>query len=223
MLPDYDATLGYLEARYLTLEALAGASGLNPDRLRTLIDAGCLPAHSHVAIFGLRVEALVNGSHPTTEKRIEFYHPDLAGLAREADSLAAALGLNGAATELRRRHDAAVALAAQLEAGSPAHRDLAEMAWAAWRDGTYGVCLQQLATPNMIRKATAVDALKAALDQAEREGPAGVDADALDAALTRYASVTGPFGPHERDGSTRALVYEPALALRRSLAGYVPS
>jgi hypothetical protein len=221
MLPDYDDTLAYLEGRYLTLQGLADASGLAEERLLELIDAGCLPDHSHEATFSLRVEAVVNGSHPTADKRIGFYHPDLAGLAREAEALVGALGLAGGATEIRRRHDDAVALAAGLEAGSPAHRDLAERTWAAWRNGTYGVCLQEVATPNMIRKVMATELMKGALEQ--RDDPATIDADALDAALARYASVTGPFGPHERDGSTRALVYEPALALRRSLAGYVPS
>ncbi len=221
MLPDYDDTLAYLEGRYLTLQGLADATRLSPARLRTLIDAGCLPAHSHEATFSLSVAAVINGAHPTAEKKVGFYHPDLVGIAREADDLAGRLGLEGAAAELRRRHDTAVAITADLEAGLPAHRDLADRAWAAWRNGTYGVCLQQVATPNMIRKVMATETMKAALEQAGRDGPGAVDAGALDAALESYASVTGPFGPHERDGSTRALVYEPALALRQSLVGDV--
>ena len=180
-----------------------------------------------MATFSLRVEALVNGSHPTTEKRIEFYHPDLAGLAREADALAVTLGLDAAAAELRRRHDAAVALAAELEAGSAAHLDLADRAWAAWRRRN----LWRLPAAGLDARHDPQGAghrrevLKAALEQSGREGRGGdrIDTGALDSALARYVSVAGPFGPHERDGSTRALVYEPALALRRSLAGYVPS
>lgn len=219
MLPAYDDTLGYLEGRYLTLDGLAAASGLPPERLQVLIDAGCLPAHSHAAVLSLRVETVINGSHATADKRVRFYHPDVAGLAREADELASAHGLDAACAALRDRHDEAVSLAAGLEARSAAHGELADAAWTAWRDGTFGVCLQRVSTPDMIQKVLATQQMKAFLDQAGRDGAARIDIRALDSALERYAAVTGPFGPQERDGSTRALVYEPALALRRSLAG----
>jgi hypothetical protein len=218
MLPGYDDTLGYLAARYLTLQGLAEASGLPAARLLDLIDGGCLPAHSHAAVLSLRVDTIINGSHPTAEKLIRFYHPDLADLARETDALARAQGLEAASATIRARHDAAVARAAGLEPGAPAHRELADAAWVAWRDGTFGVCLKHVSTPDMIQKVLATNRMKAALEQAQHEGPAAVDVRGLVGALERYAAVTGPFGPQERDGSTRALVYEPALALWRSLA-----
>lgn len=55
------------------------------------------------------------------------------------------------------------------------------------------------------------------LERAKMEGLSQVDKPQLQDALERYASVTGPFGPHERDNSTRTLIYEPALALRSEL------
>jgi hypothetical protein len=219
MLPAYDETFAYLEGRYLTLPALAEASGLPAARLEVLIEAGCLPGHSHEAILSLRVETAISGSHVTADKRVRYYHPDLAGLAVEADTLARDLGLAAASAALRERHDAAVALAAGQPCGSPAHRQLADGAWAAWRDGTYGICLQRVSTPDMIRKVLATRRLKAILEDARATTPDAATLQALDAALEDYAAVTGPFGPQERDGSTRALVYEPALALRRSLGG----
>jgi hypothetical protein len=212
MLPTYDDTTSYLETRYLTLPQLASAARLSEPRVEALIAAGCLPGHSHEAWLSLRVEAVINGSHPTADKRVRYYHPDLVDLAVEADHLAVARGMETAARFLRERHDDAVAQAASLRKGTPEHVSLADRAWAAWRDGTFGVCLLRISTEDMIRKVQATEQLKAML-----EGRVGPDAAALDRALTTYAAVTGPFGPHERHGSTRALVYEPALALQRSL------
>lgn len=218
MPPDYDETLGYLQGRYLTLEGLAEASGLTSSRLEALIDGGCLPAHSHEAVLSLRVDTAISGSHPTTDKRVRYYHPDLVRLAAEAEQLARASGLQAASQALRERHAAAVAVAAGLAAGSRAHRDLADNAWAAWRDGTFGVCLQRVSTPDMIQKVMATQRMKAIVERARTQTPAEAEIQALDMALQRYAAVAGPFGPQEVAGSTRALVYEPALALRRSLA-----
>ena len=70
----------------------------------------------------------------------------------------------------------------------------------------------------MIRKVMATERMKTILQDAAVEGGADVDAAALTAALQQYAAVTGQFGPHEREGSTRALVYEPALALNARIS-----
>jgi hypothetical protein len=218
MVASYDETLGYLERNYLTLEQLTAASGVAAARLQELIGAGCLPAHSHEATFSLRVEARINGSHPTEDKCVQFFHRDLIQLAAEADQLARRIGIEAAARALRERHDAAVAAEGSLELGSPAHRDLADRAWAAWRDGTFGVCLRRVSTADMIRKVMATEQMKSFLQHAAAEGCGVVDGRALAAALERYAAVTGPFGPHEREGSTRALVYEPALSLNTQIS-----
>jgi len=212
----FDDTAAYLDANYLTMAGLAEASGLSPSRLEALIAGGCLPAHSHEAVFSLRVETRINGSHPTEDKVVRYYHPDLAELAVEADRLARELDLDAASAALRARHDAAVAGAAGLAAGSAAHRELADRTWATWRDGTYGVCLQRVSTADMVQKVLATRQMEAILAAPQARAPDAATLEALDEALQRYAEVTGPFGPQERDGSTRARVYEPALALRRS-------
>jgi hypothetical protein len=78
MTATYDETLDYLQGRFLTLEQLSERSGLTPKRLETLIDTGLMPGHSHEATFRLTVYARVNGRHPTEDKRVRYYHPDLA-------------------------------------------------------------------------------------------------------------------------------------------------
>jgi hypothetical protein len=104
--------------------------------------------------------------------------------------------------------------ASSLAASDPALRELADYAWWMWRDGTIGVCLQRFAPANIVRKTEAVEAMAAALERAAADGPGGVERNKLDAALQAYAAHAGPFGPHERQtSSTRARIYEPALAL----------
>jgi hypothetical protein len=213
MTATYDETLDYLQHHFLTLDQLAERSGLAPSRLEALIDAGLMPAHAHEATFRLTVYARVNGHHPTDDRRVRYYHPDLAELAKAADAAAQTLGLVGGAAAIRAQHDAEVFAASSLAAGDPALRALADDAWWMWRDGTIGVCLQRFAPANIVRKSEAVAAMAEALEQAAADGPDAVDRRKLDAALAAYAAHAGPFGPHERHTSTRARIYEPALAL----------
>jgi hypothetical protein len=166
-------------------------------------------------VFSLAVSAPINGDHEVAARSVRYFHPDKADLAHEADALARRVGNEAAAAILRERHDQAVAREAGLEPGSEAHLALAERAWSAWRQGTHGVCLQRVTPQAMIRKVLATQRLEAALSDAEAGRP--VDRESLVDALARYASVAGPFGPHERDGSTRARIYEPAQALLDTL------
>jgi len=213
MTATYEETLDYLQRHFLTLEQLSERSGLAPSRLEALIDAGLMPAHSHEATFRLTVYARVNGHHPTEDKRVRYYHPDLAELAKAADTAAQDLGLADAAIAVRAQHDAEVFAASSLAAGDLALRAFADDAWWIWRDGTIGVCLQRFAPANIVRKTEAVEAMAIALEQAAADGPGAVDRSALEVALEAYAAVAGPFGPHELDTSTRARIYDPALAL----------
>lgn len=217
MTATYDETLDYLDQHYLTLEQLSERSGLTPARLEALMADGLMPGHSHEATFALTVYARVNGHHPTADKRVRYYHPDLAALATVADAAVRELGPVQAAAAIRSRHDDAVRRASSLPADDPALRALADDAWGFWRDGTIGVCLQRFSPADIVRKTEAVEAMAAALEQAAAEGPTAVDRRGLDAALEAYAAAAAPFGPHERDGSTRALIYEPALALAARL------
>ncbi len=159
----------------------------------------------------------MNGDHPTEGKQVRYYHPDLAGMAAAADAAAEKTSIAETALAIRARHDAAVLEASSLPAGGHALKTLTESAWEAWCDGTLGVCLQRFSPTDIVRKTEAVNAMEAALETARADGPASVDRLALEAALAVYAAVAGPFGPHERAGSTRATVYEPALALAASI------
>jgi hypothetical protein len=215
MTAGFDETLAYLQARYLTPEQLAEAAGLTVARVDELIEAGLAPPHTHLARFALTVSAPINGVHEVEPRTVRYFHPDKAAIVRQADALAREVGVQAAAETLRQRHDLAVAEEAGLEVGSEAHRALSDRAWAAWRQGTHGVCLQRVAPQTMIRKVLATARLEAALASADAGRP--VDRDDLADALDRYASVAGPFGPHELAGSTRARIYEPARALLLTL------
>jgi hypothetical protein len=214
MTATYEETLAYLETRFLTLEQLSKRSGLAAARLEGLIATGLMPCHSHEATFRLSVYARVNGHHPTTDRVVRYYHPDLVELAKAADEADRELG-ESAAAAMRARHDDAVA---ETSRRPPGHeRDaFADAGWWMWLDGTIGVCLQRFGTANIVRKAEALETMAAALSDAAAGRP--VDRPALAEAVATYAQVTGPFGPHERDGSSRAKIYEPAVALAERLA-----
>jgi hypothetical protein len=213
MTATYEETLDYLQRCFLTLDQLSERAGLAPSRLEALIDAGLMPAHSHEATFRLTVYARVNGHHPTEDKLVRYYHPDLVELAKAAEAAARTLGLVEGGAAIRAQHDAEVFAASSLPAGDPALRALADDAWWMWRDGTIGVCLQRFSPANIVRKTEAVETMASALQRASADGPGAVDRCSLDAALHAYAAHAGPFGPHERHASTRARIYEPALAL----------
>ena len=217
MTATYEETLDYLEQHFLTLEALVARTGLPAARLQALIDSGLMPGHSHEATFRLTVYARVNGHHATEDRRVRYYHPDLVELASAAEIASKRLGAAEAAVAIRRRHDDAVRQASSLAPGDPALQALADDAWSVWRDGTIGVCLQRFSPADIVRKTEAVEAMAAALERASASGVTSVDRRRLQAALASYAAVASPFGPHERDGSTRAQVYEPALALAGKL------
>jgi hypothetical protein len=85
------------------------------------------------------------------------------------------------------------------------------------------VCLRRFSTKHIVRKLAATERMKAMLALAAAHGDRAVDRRALGEAAEAYADVTGPFGPHERDGSTRALVYEPALALAARIDAAEPA
>jgi hypothetical protein len=214
MTATYEETLAYLESRFLTLEQLSERSGLAASRIGELIAAGLMPCHSHEATFRLSVYARVNGHHPTTDRVVRYYHPDLAQLAKAADAAERELG-EGAPADIRARHDAAVAETSRRPPGR--ERDaFADAGWWMWLDGTIGVCLQRFGTANIVRKTEALETMAAALADAQAGRP--VDRPALAEATRTYAAVAGPFGPHERDGSSRAKIYEPAAALADRLA-----
>ncbi len=204
----FDETLAYLEENYLTLEALAQRSDVPPMRIEELISWNCLPPHSHEAELTIAVTTAISGRHEAAPKRIRYYHRSLVALAIEADRLAQAKGLNAAATDIRQQFEREVA-----EAARSATDETIKGAWKAWCDGTYGVCLKEVAPGNMIRKVAATQKMQGLLDKAQSAPLDASEIAELRDATQRYEEVTGPFGPHEVADSTRGRVYEPAMRL----------
>ena len=213
MTAGYDETLAYLRTDYLTLDELAGQSGVDTDRIERLIETGCLPPHSHEATLDVTVATRILGSHQAETKRIRYYHPSLVAMTKDADREAAAKGIEAAAAERRNRFDSEIARTAGLEPGSPALAKLTAFAWEHWRAGTFGVCLKEIAPGNMVQKLSATEKMQALLDTA-KSAPLGAGEIAeLKEATQQYEEVAGPFGPHEVEDSTRVRVYGPAMRL----------
>ena len=204
----FNETLAYLEENYLTLEALAHESGVSPARIEELIEWKCLPPHSHEAELTIAVTTAISGRHEAAPKRIRYYHRSLVALAIEADRLAQTKGLSAAATDIRQWFEMEVA-----EGAGSATDETIKDAWKAWCDGTYGVCLKEVAPGDMIRKVAATRMMQALLDKAQSAPLSASEIAELRDATQRYEEVTGPFGPHEVADSTRGRVYEPAMRL----------
>ncbi len=212
MTATFDETLNYLNENFLTLPELADHADVSPERILELIAAGCLPPHAHEAIFHFCVVTNISGSHETGEKRVRYYHPSQVQLTRLAHSRALQVGLDRTAAEIfdSFREEA---FAAAMKWGFQRGDQIAKLAWGAFRDGTFGVCLKQISASDMIRKVAATNKMKSLLEVARQRPLSSKEHWILVRAIAEYESVTGPFGPHEIQSSSRGLVLAPAKEL----------
>ena len=90
----------YLDAHYLTLEELAARGGASPARVLELIDALCVPPHSH-EVRGVTVFASTFGEYTAAAAPRRYYHPSVADWVRKASALARTHSLAEVARLLR--------------------------------------------------------------------------------------------------------------------------
>lgn len=191
-----EETLAYIEARYLSLEALAERSGVSPARIEELIAAECAPPHSYAIAGEMTVESAFGAYRlPMTSRR--FYAPALVDWIRRADPLAREIGLEAAARAMREAFLGPIGEALPSRwANGP------EEAWALLRDGSWSLCLDDITPEAVIAKESARSTL------ADAQAGAGDRA----AAIAAYDSVATPFAPHERPESSRVREVDPHRA-----------
>jgi hypothetical protein len=202
--------LSYLFGGYLSLEQLAERSGVPADRIAELIDARCVPPHSHEARLTLAVASEVTPKLQIPESRIRFYHPSLVRWVKAAEDLARTRGLEAVADQVRARFLAE--LEESFNADEKAIPRLAERHWRALMAGIHGICLRDVTARSMVLKQRAVAVVTRLLQEVSGSELDAAQAREFEAALEQYEAVAGPFGPHEIAQSSRGRVVEAARA-----------
>ena len=197
-----DEILAYVAENYVSIEHLVARTQVAAERITELIAAECVPPHAY-DITGEIVISSAFGSfrQPMAPRRV--YHPSLATWIQRAEPLAREIGLKDAARKIRAEFLAPIAEALPDRwPGGP------EDAWALLRDGSWGLCLKDIAPENAITKERARIAV-AAHREAKPQDPT-----ALNVEIANYDAVALPFAPHERPESSREREIGPARQRR---------
>jgi hypothetical protein len=205
---DIDEVQGYLDRNYLTLEQLAERAGVAPERVLELVDAQCVPPHSH-EVRGVAVFASTFGEYAAPVPPRRYYHPSLVDWVEKADALARQHRLADVARQMRTDFEQAFEDA--LEGRAPPWPKGVNHAWAYLMDGTWGLCLKEISAPNMLRKEYARSKIAHIAARVRDGRPSeGQRATLLDA-IERYNEVATDFAPHERADSSRCREVEAVI------------
>lgn len=230
---DNRATQAYLDAHFLRAGDMAEATGIAPERLRELVDAGLVPAPSYVVSDSELVSAAF-GPLPCTGLAAGAYmHREMQGWIDAALEALREHGDNGASAALRESfttsmHAALLVLHREeiqpLEvfdagstAGDAALDALIASHWQAHLKGIFGVCVRHpgdIAT--IASKETAQALLGRLTDSGTRQGYSAGETAALRGLIARYAEACSPFAPPEYPRSSRKRYVED---LPKQLAG----
>ncbi len=190
----------YLDAHYLTLEELAARGGASPARVLELIDALCVPPHSH-EVRGVTVFARTFGEYTAAAAPRRYYHPSVADWVRKASALARTHSLAEVARLLREEFEWDYTEA--LGGRTPPWPRGVDYAWGYLMDGTWGLCLQEITAANLLAKGFA----RAKIASLVKPDPGHVLSPGarreLTAAIKQYDRVALDFGPHEFADSSR--------------------
>ncbi len=190
----------YLDANYLTLEDLAARAGITPDRVLELVDALCVPPHSH-EVRGVTIFASTFGEYTAPIPPARYYHPSLVDWVRKASALARRHTLADVARRMRK--DFEQAFEAALDGRSPPWPRGVDYAWAYLMDGTWGLCLKEISVPNLLQKEFARQTIAHLVSPDSHHELSAAARAALIEAIAAYNEVAADFGPHELGDSSR--------------------
>ena len=199
---DRDDVERYLKANYLTLEELAAQGGVTPERTQELIDAHCVPPHSH-EVRGVAIFASTFGEYSASLPPLRYYHPTLVDWLRKASALARRHSLADVARRMRK--DFEEAFEAALDGRPPPWARGVDHAWAYLMDGTWGLCLKEISIANLLQKEFARRTIAGLVSPDPNHVLSPTARAALIAAIESYNEVATAFGPHERGDSSRCL------------------
>ncbi len=200
----------YLDDSYLTLEALAERAGVDAARVGHLIDAQCVPPHSH-EVRGVTVFAGSFEDYAVAAPPRRYYHPSLVAWVTRAEDLAASHAL--AEVARLQREDFAREFTDALDGAAPPWPGGVDYAWRYLMDGTWGTCLKEISVSSLLQKERARQCVAAIAGRDPGVEPHAEERAALTHAVAQYERVTGSFAPHEQAKSSRRT--EIAAAIRR--------
>ena len=190
----------YLDANYLTLNELSARAGVTPERILELVDAHCVPPHSH-EVRGVAVYASTFGEYTAPVPPERYYHPSLVAWVEKASALARRHSLADVARRMRKDFEAA--FEAALDGRAPPWPRGVDHAWAYLMDGTWGLCLKEISVANMLQKEFARQTIARLVSPDPRHVLTPEARAALIDAIEAYERVAADFGPHERPDSSR--------------------
>lgn len=190
----------YLDANYLRLDDLSARAGVTPERILELVDAQCVPPHSH-EVRGVTIFASTFGEYtaPVTPER--HYHPSLVDWVRKASALARRHTLGDVARRMRKDFEAA--FEAALDGRSPPWPRGVDYAWAYLMDGTWGLCLKEISVANLLQKEFARQTIARLVSPDPDHVLSPAARAALIEAIEAYNQIATAFGPHELGDSSR--------------------
>lgn len=197
---DCVAVQRYLDANYLTLEELAAQAGVTPERVLELVDAHCVPPHSH-EVRGVAVYASTFGEYTAAVPPERYYHPSLVAWVKKASALARRHSLADVARRVR--NDFEQAFEEALGDRAPPWPRGVDYAWAYLMDGTWGLCLKEITVANMLQKEFARQTIARLVSPDPHHVLSPAARAALIEAIKAYNQVASDFGPHERGDSSR--------------------
>jgi hypothetical protein len=190
----------YLDANYLTLKELSARAGVTPERVLELVDALCVPPHSH-EVRGVVVFASTFGEYTAPVPPARYYHPSLVDWVRKASALARRHTLADVARRMRK--DFEQAFEAALDGRPPPWPRGVDYAWAYLMDGTWGLCLKEISVANLLQKEFARQTIARLVSPDPRHELSAAAREMLIEAIDAYNEVATDFGPHELGDSSR--------------------
>ncbi|NVJ97280.1 MAG: hypothetical protein HWE25_03950 [Alphaproteobacteria bacterium] len=207
-------SLSYLQSSFLTLEQLAGLSGVSADRLRAMIAHGCLPGPAYKVEGKCRISSFFGDhdevmdiwyfprSYIGTALALQQSGKELEVLAEEEKALffriytsvleewnAQAFGLGHLFQD-----DARV--------GGEAAISFLEGEWQHYLSGTYGLCTRTASAKEIAVKEVMIARIKFLTSDMSKDR-AAVDITELVQAVDFLDEVSAPFAPHEVGRSSR--------------------
>ncbi len=190
----------YLDANYLTLKELSASAGVTPERVLELVDAQCVPPHSH-EVRGLAIFASTFGEYTAPVPPERYYHPSLVDWVKKASALARRHTLADVARRMRK--DFEQAFEAALDGRPPPWPRGVDYAWAYLMDGTWGLCLKEISVANLLQKEFARQTIARLVSPDPRHELSATAREMLIEAIAAYNEVAADFGPHELGDSSR--------------------
>ncbi len=190
----------YLDANYLTLKELSASAGVTPERVLELVDALCVPPHSH-EVRGVAIFASTFGEYTAPVPPERYYHPSLVGWVRKASALARRHTLADVARRMRKDFEQTFETA--LDGRPPPWPRGVDYAWAYLMDGTWGLCLKEISVANLLQKEFARQTIARLVSPDPRHELSATARAALIEAIAAYNEVATDFGPHELGDSSR--------------------